>query len=450
MDAPHPTRKDVKVFASTRILSLVAKGQLHNLTKAERLILPVMATHADHDTGDGVLSIGSIARMTGISRNTASHAYRRLVHRCIIQDDGYEPGHGVTWRIINIPDRLPNRPNLTPPDTPKNCAPVLIDKKECTGTYKIGIGTCESKPKNQKKSPSQNTRKQTDSFEDRDFPEKHPSWWVDLAERLSIDQEKPEAYQKGVLKKWGSKGSAEIDFKSVGSLEEAEQLMGLRNSYDNRQRWLEAVQVEMEKDKKPGGSRGHLVWVAQYVVCERCTPRVVLFRLEGHDDGARQWGPLLLGLLRRLTKEWGSPSLVLKNDGWRQEYAASQRQATARRSAQRQASPPPAAPQSAAEAPPEAPDVGVVSEDAHNAWQRVTTRLQQIMQPERYYESIVPLEVYHADGDTLWLTCTDAEVLREAEPVCQRRITDMLWECTGYEIVRFCANGVVSGECAAT
>ena len=225
--------------------------------------------------------------------------------------------------------------------------------------------------------------------------------------------------------------------------EEALRLVALQDSVDNRQRWLEAIQAEMEQDKAPGGSKGHLVWVAQHIVCERCTPRVVVFRLEGHEVGARQWGPLVLGLLRRLTKEWGAPSLTLKDDGWREEYAASQKVVAQQSKSLPEPTPPPTPVSSEmaveeSEKPYQAPAEPEAQQEAHEAWDEAL-RVLVDKTPERIYRELVePLRVFHSKEEVLWLMCEDREIALRTEGVCLQKIRRVIAAVTQFRDVRLC------------
>jgi len=156
---PPSPKEGYKVFLPTKILRLIANGKCSTLSKSERLILPLMATNADKHTGEGALSIGSISRLSGLCRNTAKNAYRSLVDRGIIRDNGNTPGNSISWCIIHVPDATP----MTPYDTVKNCRAVLIENNKDSTKIKDSTSTLDGlkKPKH-----------------------KYPKWWDNVLENI--------------------------------------------------------------------------------------------------------------------------------------------------------------------------------------------------------------------------------------------------------------------------
>lgn len=430
------------MYLPTKILRLIANGKYSTLTKSERLILPLMATNADKHTGEGVLSIGSIARLTGLARNTVKKAYRSLADRSIIQDCGNKPGHGVTWRLIYIPDLR----KVTPPDTVNRCMTVLIDSthstrlKLCTGTLDTRIKIKTRSKKTRLKNKSDKLKINYPKQNKRETSNKRPIWWAHVANILTKRQGKTQGYRNAILKAWEIKGYAEIAHIKVSTPEEAQRLLSSQNTKENREVWVNTIQREMRKDTKPNGGKGHLAWVANHLTCEKCSARVVVFRLGGKEAGARQWGPAVLGLLQRLSKQGAGPTLVLKDDGWRKDYMTSKRAALRHRKTKvkavkphndkpRQAHPTPSYP---------APAKTLLGPDDYSAWTKTREALQNDLRPQSYTTWIKPLNIYHSEVGVLWLECENKYAAEFISANYVDRITAALQKIAPYQEVRLC------------
>lgn len=424
------------MYLPTKILRLIANGKYSTLTKSERLILPVMATNADKHTGEGLLSIGSISRLTGLARNTVKKAYRSLVSRSIIQDYGNKPGHGITWRFINVPDLR----KVIPPDTVNRCMTVLIDNKHST---RLVLCTSTLDAEIKIKSRSKKTKLKNDWSElgaNKREDNKYPDWWERIANILTKRQGKTLGYRNAILKTWEAKGHAEIAYIKVNNPKEAEKLLSSQNTQENREVWTKTIQNEMKKDIKPNGKRGHLAWVANYLVCEKSSARVVVFRLGGKEAGARQWAPALLGLLQRLSKQWAGPTLVLKDDGWRECYTAGKRTAHHDRKSKAKAVKPhdykPEQARTIPSYPP--PKKAFLKPSDHSVWMKALQALQGNLHPQSYTTWIKPLNIYHSEAGVLWLECENKYAAEFISANYVVSIATALKKIAPYQEVRLC------------
>lgn len=74
------------------------------LTSPARLVLLVLADHADHDTGDNAYpSMQRIAAYAGLHRSTIGECLRELAADGLIEFDGYGP-RGVKRWCLPVPD----------------------------------------------------------------------------------------------------------------------------------------------------------------------------------------------------------------------------------------------------------------------------------------------------------------------------------------------------------
>jgi len=220
----------------------------------------------------------------------------------------------------------------------------------------------------------------------------------------------------------------------ANNLKEAICLLELQNNDVNRNKWLQLIQNEMAKDVKPGGGKGHLVWVAKHLVCESCSPRVVVFRLEGHKAGARQWAPAVLGLLQNFSKECSTVPLVLKNDGWKKDYNASKNKKT---KFNRVILPQtiPKLVKSTKYSTPKAPRLTI---NDHTAWKIALTILKKDLNVKSYVTWIQTLKLYHAEADIIWLECIDRYAAEFIDANYVDKITSILREATPYKKIRLC------------
>lgn len=424
------------MYLPTKILRLIANGKYSTLTKSERLILPVMATNADKHTGEGVLSIGSISRLTGLARNTVKKAYRSLVGRSIIQDYGNKPGYGITWRFINVPDLR----KMTPPDTVNRCMTVLIDSTHST---RLVLCTSTLDAEIKMKSRSKKTKLKNDWSElgvGKRENDKYPDWWEHIANILTKRRRKTLGYRNAILKTWKARGHAEIAYIKVNNPKEAEKLLSSQNTQENREAWTKTIRDEMKKDIKPNGKRGHLAWVANYLACEKSSARVVVFKLGGKEAGARQWAPALLGLLRRLSKQWAGPTLVLKDDGWRESYTAGKSRTLYRKKSKtktiklhdykpEQTRPAPSYPP---------PREAFLKPSDHSVWMKTLQALQSSLHTQSYTTWIKPLNIYHSEASVLWLECENKYAAEFISANYIVSITTALKKIAPYQGVRLC------------
>lgn len=415
------------MYLPTKIIRLVANGKYSGLTKSERLILPLMATNADKHTGDGALSIGSIARLTGLARNTVKKAYRSLADRGIIQNCGNKPGYGVTWRFIGIPDLR----RVTPPDTVNRCMTVLIDNVHSTN-LKLCTGTLDSHKK-------QKIKTTTKSKKQKHVNNKYPTWWTSVANTLTKNQRKTQAYRDAILRTWLLKGCAEIAHIKVNSLQEAQKFLLLQNTQENREAWTNTIKREMKKDIKPNGDKGHLTWVANHLVCEKCSAHVVIFRLQGEKAGARQWAPAVLGLLQRLSRKWIGPALVLKDDGWRESYTASthHKKTEIRAKKTHNNKPKPTLFTHLYQTPTNT----FLKPIDHSIWARTQQALQDNLHPQSYTTWIKPLNICHSKANVLWLECENQYAAEFISTNYMAKITATLQKIAPYQEVRLCIPG---------
>lgn len=430
------------MYLPTKILRLVANGKYSTLTKSERLILPLMATNADKHTGEGVLSIGSIARLAGLARNTAKKAYWSLVCRGIVQNCGNRPGYGVTWRFIYIPDLR----KVIPPDTVNKCTTVLIDSTHSTSLV-LCTGTLDSKIKIKNRSKKTRLKTVVDKLEmnkkksgsGKNYNERL-AWWTDVANILTKRQKKSRGYRNAILRMWETKGYAEIAYIKVSSHKEAQKLLSSQDTRENRDAWTATIQREMKKDVKPNGSKGHLAWVANHLTCEKCSARVVVFKLGGQKAGARQWGPAVLGLLQHLSKQQAGPALVLKDDGWRKDYMASKHAALYHKkvktktikpdcSNSKQIKPAPLYP---------APVKAFLKPNDHSVWADTRLVLLSDLHPQSYTTWIKPLNIYHSEGGVLWLECENKYAAEFISANYLAKITAALQKIAPHQEAKLC------------
>lgn len=416
------------MYLATKIIRTVSNGQ-HGLSKSQGILLNLLASNADKHTGEGVLSIASMGRISGMCRDTARRAFRGLESVGILEVEKHDAGNSVKWRISALPEPV-SCPRVAPFGTSRNQPPVLIENPK--STYKpVPLCTYRDLPEKISERTGKNKIEGLENL---------PDWWHQLAGVLAQEKKEPVKYQAKLLWAWKSNGEPELARTRIKSHEHAQRLLACVDTVHSRKAWLEHVKTLFEHDKKPDGSRGHLVWSSKRLRCRKVSPRVVLFGFDTEDTDAMQWGPGIIGVFQRYNKTQppGSPELILAEDQWRHGFQSKseiQIQQKKGTNDMKKTTMPFNTPERSQFDPP--PVMAVTSDDCR-LWASVQLALVKELSAQRHGVWIAPLKICHRNGAFIFLACHDRMFARHVQESYIETIQTVVDRLTTFGTVKLC------------